>query len=299
MVFNKISPEKKRQILREKLSSSSASCLRFVGSFSPLASLLIEKKGFDGIYISGGALAAGKGLPDIGLNSWSETIEEAENISQTSTLPSIMDADTGFGGAVHCAHTVYKCEGKGLSGLHIEDQNLPKRCGHLDKKSLIPLKEMALKIQSGAKARKDKNFLIIARTDARGIEGMDSALERAQAYIEAGADMIFPEALHSVKEFELFRSKISAPLLANMTEFGKTEIIPFQTFKSIGFNIVIYPLSLLRLALKALDEGLDRLAADKQKSLLKKMQSRKELYELLGYNKYNQFDQDIFNFSLK
>ena len=298
MIFNKTSPAEKRKILRKKLHSPS-SCLRFVGSFSPLSSLLIEKKGFEGLYISGGAFSAGKGLPDIGLNSWSEVVEEAQNISQVSQLPSIMDADTGFGGAIHCAHTVHQCENQGLTGLHIEDQSLPKRCGHLDKKSLIPTKDMVLKIQAGVKARKDKNFLIIARTDARGVEGIDSALERAKAYREAGADMIFPEALHSVKEFELFRSKISAPLLANMTEFGKTDIIPFQTFKSMGFNMIIYPMSLLRLTLKALDEGLNTLLADEQKSLLKKMQSRQELYDLLNYSKYNQWDRDIFNFSLK
>ena len=296
MICESISPKEKRKQLKKKLESS---CLRFVGSFSPLVSRLIERKGFDGIYISGSVVSSLQGWPDIGLTTLKEVTEEAENIAKNSSLPSFVDSDTGFGGPVHLARALYEFEKRGLSGLHIEDQRLPKRCGHLDEKTLIPIEEMNLKIQSAVKARRDKNFLIVARTDARAVEGMESALERAKSYLSAGADMIFPEALESVEEFKLFRDQISAPLMANMTEFGKTEIIPYKIFKKLAYNLVIYPVSTWRLALKAVDEGLQTLFEDQQESLLPKMQTRQELYDLLEYENYNQFDKDIFNFSLK
>ena len=296
MIFKQISAQEKRKKFREQLKTS---CLRFVGSFSPLVSRLIEKKGFDGIYVSGAVVSSLQGWPDIGLTSLTEVANRAENITQFSSLPSIVDADTGFGEAGNCARSLYEFEKKALSGLHIEDQSFPKRCGHLDKKSLIPIEEMLLKIQSAVKVRRDKNFLIIARTDARGVEGMDAALERARAYVRAGADMIFPEALQSVKEFEKFRSQISVPLMANMTEFGKTDIIPYKTFKSMSYNIIIYPVSTWRLALKAVDEGLNLLFEDCQENMLSRMQTRKELYDLLEYESYNKFDKELFNFSVK
>ena len=296
MIFKPISPQEKRQKLKTQLESS---CLRFVGSFSPLVSRLIEQKGFEGLYVSGAVLSSLHGWPDIGLTSLSELADSAESLTQNSILPSIVDADTGFGGAVNTARTLYELEKKGLSACHIEDQAFPKRCGHLDEKKLISVEDMVLKIQAMVQARKDKNFLIIARTDARGVEGMDQAVERAKAYISAGADMIFPEALQSIKEFELFRSQISAPLMANMTEFGKTDIIPYQTFKSLSYNIVIYPVSAWRLALKAVDQGLDLLFQDQQKDLLPQMQSRRELYQLLQYEDYKKFDKELYNFSIK
>ena len=296
MIYERIDPEEKRKQLKERLKSSP---LRFVGSFSPLVSRLIEKKGFDGIYVSGSVLSSLQGFPDIGLTTLKEVVEEAENITKNSFLPSLVDSDTGFGGAVHSARAVYEFEKRGLSGLHIEDQKFPKRCGHLDKKSLISMEEMNLKIQAAVQARRDKNFLIIARTDARAVEGLEAALERAKSYLSAGADMIFPEALESVKEFEFFRRQISSPLMANMTEFGKTEIIPYKTFEKLAYNLVIYPVSTWRLALKAVDEGLQTLFEDKQESLLPKMQTRQELYDLLEYESYNQFDKELFNFSLK
>lgn len=294
MIHKQVKPEEKRIQLKKKLESS---CLRFIGSFSPLVSRLIEKKGFDGIYVSGAVVSSLQGWPDIGLTTLKEVLEETENIVKGSSLPVVVDSDTGFGGAVHSARAVYEFEKRGLSGLHIEDQKFPKRCGHLDQKSLISIEGMSLKIQSAVKARKDRNFLIIARTDARGVEGMESALKRAKAYLSAGADMIFPEALESVEEFKTFRSQISAPLMANMTEFGKTEIIPYKTFKQMAYNVVIYPVSTWRLALKAVDAGLQTLFEDKQEQLLSEMQTRKELYDLLEYEAYNQFDKELFNFS--
>ena len=296
MVFKTVSASEKRKKLKVRLESS---CLRFVGSFSPLVSRLIEQKGFDGIYVSGAALSSLKGWPDVGLTSLTEVVDLAESFTQFSALPSIVDADTGFGGAGNLARTVYELERKGLSACHIEDQTFPKRCGHLDEKKLISTEEMVLKIQTAVKARTDSHFLIIARTDARGVEGLESAIERAKAYISAGADMIFPEALQSIKEFESFRKEISAPLMANMTEFGKTEIISHQTFKKLAYNVVIYPVSVWRLALKAVDQGLDLLFKDQQKALLPQMQTRQELYQLLQYEDYKKFDKELYNFSIK
>ena len=297
MIFKQAFTGETRKILRERLESSS--CLRFVGSFSPLVSRLIEKKGFDGIYVSGAIVSSFEAWPDIGLSALTEVTHFAEKASQFSTLPSLVDADTGFGGAVQTARVIYELEKKGLSACHIEDQSFPKRCGHLDKKKLVSTEEMQNKIRSAVRVRQDKNFLIIARTDARGVEGLDSAIKRAKAYISAGADMIFPEALLSVEEFKKFRSEISSPLMANMTEFGKTEIIPYKTFKDMGYNLVIYPVSLWRLALKAVERGLDALFDDRQKDMLSQMQTRQELYNLLEYESYNQFDKGIFNFSCR
>lgn len=296
MICKELSPQKKRQQLKNTLATS---CLRFVGSFSPLVSRLIENKKFDGIYVSGSVMSSLKAWPDIGLISLKEVLDESENITKMSQLPSIVDADTGFGDAVHQARSIYEFEKRGLSGLHIEDQQLPKRCGHLDNKKLISTKDMCCKIQALIQARTDPNFLIIARTDARGVEGLDAAINRAKAYVQAGADMIFPEALQSIKEFELFRKNITVPLMANMTEFGKSDIIPYHIFKKMAYNIVIYPVSTWRLALKAVEQGLDNLFKDDQKSMLKNMQTRQELYSLLKYEEYNKFDKEIFNFSLK
>ena len=297
MIFNdrKTAEEKRRQLKKDVESS----CLRFVGSFSPLVSRLIEQKGFDGLYISGAVISSLQAWPDIGLSTLTEFTQQAELITQFSKLPSLIDADTGFGGVSNVARSVYEFERKGLSGCHIEDQSFPKRCGHLDNKSLISKEEMMLKIKTAVKSRKDKNFLIIARTDARSVEGLEPAVERAKAYLSAGADMIFPEALESIKEFQWFRSEVSAPLMANMTEFGKTNIITQKKFSDLKYNVMIYPVSAWRLALKAVDQGLDLLAEDQQEKLLQRMQTRQELYELLQYEDYKMFDESIYNFSLK
>jgi len=296
MIFKDPSPTEKRKQLRKDLENS---CLRFVGSFSPLVSRLIEQKGFDGIYISGAIVSSLKAFPDIGLTSLTELGQTAEELIKSSSLPSIVDADTGFGSHVNVARSVYELEKKGLSGLHLEDQDFPKRCGHLDEKKLISKEEMVLKIKTAVKSRRDKNFLIIARTDARAVEGIDQAIERAKSYAEAGADMIFPEALKSVEEFEFFRSKLSLPLMANMTEFGKTDIIKYETFKKMKYNMMIYPVSVWRLALKAVEQGLEQLTQDKQEELLEKMQTRTDLYKLLQYEDYKKFDKSLYNFKNK
>ena len=284
--------------MRDRLKAGR--CLRFAGSFSPLVSRLIEEKGFDGVYASGAVLSAESGFPDAGLITLREAAEKAESLIQTVSLPSIADADTGFGGGLSCARAVWEMERRGLSGLHIEDQESPKRCGHLDGKRLISAEAMASKIRAAARARRDKNFLIIARTDARAALGLKKAAARARAYLEAGADMIFPEALRSAEEFEAFRRQLpGALLLANMTEFGKTDIIPYKEFDRMGYNLLIYPVSALRLALHAAERGLELLADDRQEELLPRMQTRKRLYELLRYKDYEAFDREVFNFSLK
>ena len=294
MIFPEKSASQKRQALREKLKSSH--CLRFIGSFSPVVSAIIEELGFEGVYVSGSVVSSQEGWPDVGLTTLNEVARQAESLTQLVSLPSLVDGDTGFGQSINCARLVMEMEKRGLTGLHIEDQMFPKRCGHLDHKKLVSIDEMVLKINSAVKARKDKNFLIIARTDAHSVSGLSEALTRAKAYREAGADMIFPEALPSVKDFEIFRNKIDIPLLANMTEFGKTEIIEQKIFEKMGYNIVIYPVTTLRLALKAVEKGLKFLAQDKQKDILPEMQNRKRFYELLKYEDYKQFDKEVFNF---
>ena len=297
MIFPQKTAAERRKNLRERLKTGR--CLRFAGSFSPLVSRLIEEKGFDGIYVSGAVLSAESGWPDVGLLTLKEAADRAESLAQPVSLPSLADADTGFGGEMNCARAVWELERRGLSGLHIEDQEFPKRCGHLDNKKLIPSEAMASKIRAAVRARRDKNFLIIARTDARAVSGMEEALERAKAYIEAGADVIFPEALASAAEFKAFRKGIpDTPLLANMTEFGKTKIISHREFEDMGYDILIYPVSALRLALYAAERGLELLAQDRQEELLPRMQTRARLYELLRYKDYAAFDRDVFNFSV-
>jgi methylisocitrate lyase len=273
--------------------------LRFPGAFSPLVSLLIERLGFDGIYISGAMLANDLGYPDIGLTTLSEVAQRGRAIARVSSLPALIDADTGFGETMNVARTIQELEDAHLCGCHIEDQVNPKRCGHLDGKSLVPVEIMAQKIQAAVKARSDDNFIIMARTDARSTEGIDQAIARAKAYIQAGADAIFPEALQNLDEFAAFRDAIDAPLLANMTEFGKSKLLTTDQLSGLGYNIVIYPVTTLRIAMKAVEEALATLYSEgTQESLLPKMQHRKELYDLLHYEAYNQFDQNIFNFKL-
>jgi methylisocitrate lyase len=297
MLFTANSPSQKRSDFRTALRSGKL--LRFPGSFSPLASVLIERHGFEGVYISGAVLSADLALPDIGLTTLTEVVQRGRAIARATNLPAIIDADTGFGEPMNAARSVQEFEELGLCGCHFEDQLNPKRCGHLDHKSLVPTEDMAKKIRAAVAARRDPNFLIIARTDARASEGLSRAVARVKAYVDAGADAIFPEALLDEGEFEEFRKAISVPLLANMTEFGKTKLLSAKQLANLGFNLVIYPVTLLRLAMKAVDRGLAELQQKgTQASLLDEMQTRAELYELLQYERYAQFDQDVYNFKL-
>jgi methylisocitrate lyase len=291
------SAAEKRKDFRAALKSGKL--LRFPGAFSPLVAMAIERHGFDGVYISGAALSADLGFPDIGLTTLSEVSARGGAIARATELPALIDADTGFGEALNAARTIQTFEDAGLCGCHLEDQVNPKRCGHLDNKSLVTTHVMAEKIRAAAGARRDKNFLIMARTDARASEGLEGAIARAKAYIDAGADAIFPEALADEGEFEKFRKAVKVPLLANMTEFGKSKLLTAKQLSSLGINIVIYPVTTLRLAMKAIEDGLAVIKNEgTQESLVKKMQTRAELYELLGYARYAEFDKDVFNFKL-
>ena len=298
MLFQNVSAEEKRKRLKENLSSNKL--LQFPGSFSPVVSRLIEEKGFDGVYLSGAILSADMGYPDIGLTTLTEVVQRGKVIARASSLPSIIDIDTGFGETMNVARTIQELEEHGISGCHMEDQKQPKRCGHLDHKQLVDVKEMGQKIKTAVKARRDPNFLLIARTDARGVEGLQGAIDRAKAYVHAGAEVIFPEALKDEKEFEAFRNEVSVPLLANMTEFGKSKLLSKQKLEQLGYNLVIYPVSSFRIALGAVEQGFDRMKQEgSQESLLDEMQPRKRLYELLKYEEYNAFDQSIYNFNLE
>ena len=291
------SAAEKRKDFRAALKSGKL--LRFPGAFSPLVAMAIERHGFDGIYVSGAALSADLGLPDIGLTTLSEVSARGGAIARATDLPALIDADTGFGETLNAARTIQIFEDAGLCGCHLEDQVNPKRCGHLDNKSLVTTQVMVEKIHAAASARRDKNFLIMARTDVRASEGLGGAIARAKAYINAGADAIFPEALADESEFENFRKAVKVPLLANMTEFGKSKILTAKQLSSLGINIVIYPVTTLRLAMKAIEDGLAVIKSEgTQESLVKKMQTRAELYELLDYARYAEFDKDIFNFKL-
>jgi methylisocitrate lyase len=297
LMFAKKSSAQKRAGLRAALKSGRL--LRFPGAFSPLVAMLIERQGFEGVYVSGAALSADLGLPDIGLTTLSEVAARGGAIARATDLPALIDADTGFGEALNVARTIQTLEDAGLCGCHLEDQVNPKRCGHLDNKSLVSAADMVKKIRAAASARRDQNFVIMARTDARAAEGLDGAIARAKACVDAGADAIFPEALADEGEFEKFRKAIKVPLLANMTEFGKTKLLTAKQLSDLGINIVIYPVTTLRLAMKAVEDGLAVLKkAGTQESLLKEMQTRAALYELIRYKDYEQFDKDVFNFKL-
>lgn len=291
MIFSVSDIKKKRQKFRSDLTGGKI--LRFVGSFSPLVSRLIEKQGFEGIYVSGAVISSDLALPDLELFTLSELVERGSALAQHSSLPGLVDADTGFGGILNVARTTQKLEQAGFCGLHLEDQKSPKRCGHLDNKKLIDIKEMQKKIKTALKSKTDTAFLISARTDARGVEGLDKAIERAKAYVEAGAEAIFPEALETEEEFKKFREAINVPLIANITEFGKSDLLSSKILEQIGYNIILYPVTSWRLALKAVEKGLKQLSIDKhQKKLLNEMLTRKELYELLSYEEYSKWDQD-------
>jgi len=293
MHFTKKNPSEKRIGLKNKLSKKKI--LRFPGAYNPLAAKLINEIGFDGIYISGAVMSNDLGLPDIGLTTLKEVSYRANQISRVSDLPSIVDADTGF---KNCKETIETFENLGLSGCHIEDQIDEKRCGHLDNKEIVSSKEMEKKIKSCVSARKDKNFLIIARTDANIIEGLDKTIDRIKAYEDAGADIIFPEAMKDEKEFEKVRKISKKYLLANMTEFGKSKLLNKSQLENLGYNLVIYPVSTQRLAMQNVEIGLKSIFKDgDQNNIIDKMQTRKRLYELVEYEKYNIPGKKITDFS--
>jgi len=268
--------------------------MRFPGAFNPLSAMLIERLGFEGVYVSGAVLSASLGLPDIGLTTLSEVAARSHEIARVTNLPTLVDVDTGFGEALNAARTVQVLEELGISGCHIEDQVNPKRCGHLEGKEIVPVEVMCRRLAAAVRARRDPGFVICARTDALAVEGMAATTRRARAYADAGADMIFADAVAGAADLEELRRAVDLPLLANMTEFGKTALLDVATLASLGVNAVIYPVTLLRLAMGAAEQGLRAIAEQgTQKGLLGQMQPRSELYELLGYDEYTRLDSEL------
>ncbi len=298
MLFPEITAAQKRKNLRDQLKTGKL--LQFPGSFSPLVSMMIEKKGFQGVYISGSVLSNDLGYPDIGLTTLSEVAQRGRQIARTTKLPAIIDADTGWGEPMNVTRTIQEFIEMGLAGCHLEDQMNPKRCGHLDNKTVVATEDMVKKIKAAVNGKKlDAQFLLIARTDSRASEGLDKAIDRAKAYIDAGAEMIFPEALQTEKEFEAMRKAISVPLLANMTEFGKGKLYTTTELSNLGYNMVIYPVTTFRLAMGNTEKGLDIILKEgSQEKALELMQTRQQLYELTRYEDYNEFDKSLFNFKL-
>ena len=292
MHFVKKKAEDKRIDFSNKLNSKKI--LRFPGAYNPLTAKLIEEIGYDGVYVSGGVMSNDLGYPDIGLTTLKDVSVRSNQIARVTNLPTIVDIDTGF---KSCDETIKTFENFGITAVHIEDQIERKRCGHLDNKELISTEEMTKKIKTCVSSRKDSNFKIIARSDAKNVEGLDKMIERCKSYIDAGAEIIFPEALKDEKEFEIVRKSLNCYLLANMTEFGKSKLLNYKELENLGVNIVIYPVTTQRLAMKNVEDGLRVIFADgHQNNIIDKMQTRKRLYDLVEYEKYNSLDEKIYNF---
>ncbi|MFI2103441.1 methylisocitrate lyase [Isoptericola sp. NPDC019693] len=297
MLYSTTTPAAKRAAFRERLRSGEL--LELPGAFNPLAARLIQDKGFDGVYVSGAVVAADLGLPDVGLTTLTEVATRAGQIARMTDLPTLVDADTGFGEAMNMARTVQALEDAGVAGLHVEDQVNPKRCGHLDGKQVVDEPTALQRVRAAVAARRDENLLVMARTDVRAVAGLATAVDRAKALVDAGADAIFPEAMRDLAEFEAVASAVDVPVLANMTEFGKSELFTRTQLADAGVALVIYPVSLLRLAMGAAERGLDALRAEGSLAgQVEHMQIRARLYELLDYAAYSAFDTGVFDFSL-
>ena len=293
MHFVKKKPEEKREEFDKKLKSKKI--LRVPGAYNPLTAKVIEEIGYDAVYVSGGVMSNDLGYPDIGLTTLKDVSNRANQIARVTNLPTIVDIDTGF---KSCKETIETFEKFGITGVHIEDQVAQKRCGHLENKELVSKDEMIKKIKECVNSKKDKNFKVIARSDAKSVEGIDKMIDRCKSYVDAGAEIIFPEALHDEKEFEKVRKSLNCYLLANMTEFGKSKLLNYKELENIGYNIVIYPVTTQRLAMKNVEDGLRAIFDDgHQNNIIDKMQTRKRLYDLVEYEKYNSLDEKIYNFS--
>ena len=293
MHFINKKPEEKRIDLENKLKSNKI--LRVPGAYNPLTAKIIEEIGYDGVYVSGGVMSNDLGYPDIGLTTLKDVSYRSNQIARVTNLPTIVDIDTGF---QSCKDTIETFENFGISGVHLEDQIERKRCGHLDNKELITTEQMIKKIKDCVNAKRDKNFKIIARSDAKSVEGLEKMIERCKAYIDAGAEIIFPEALENENELEKVRKSLNSYLLANMTEFGKSKLLNYKDLENLGYNIVIYPVTTQRLAMKSVEDGLRAIFTDgHQNNIIDRMQTRKRLYDLVEYEKYNSLDEKIYNFS--
>jgi methylisocitrate lyase len=293
-----VSPAYKRAAFRAGLNSGRLQ--RLPGAFSPLVAKAVAGVGFEAVYVSGVALAADLGLPDIGLPTLTEVTTRAFQIAAATDLATLIDADTGFGAPLNAARTVTVPQDAGLAGCHLEDPVNPKRCGHLDGKAVVSMADMVKRLRAAVSPRRDPNFVICARTDAAGVERLPAAIDRARAYADTGADMVFTEALAEVADFERFRAAVDIPLLANMTEFGKSPLPCARQLGDIGYDAVIYPVTTLRLAMFAVEAGPREIdSTGTQSGLLERMQHRSRLYGLLRYEDYNEFDSQTYNFTLK
>ena len=293
MHFIEKQPNQKRLDFVNKLKTNKI--LRIPGAYNPLTAKLIEEIGYDAVYVSGGVMANDLGFPDIGLTTLEDVSTRSYLIARSTNLPTIVDIDTGF---KSCKNTIETFEEFGIAAVHLEDQIEQKRCGHLDNKELISREAMVKKIKECVKAKKDENFKIIARSDAKDVEGLNKMIDRCKAYVEAGAEIIFPEALKDENDFEKVRKELNCYLLANMTEFGKSKLFNYKELENLGYNIVIYPVTTQRLAMKNVEDGLRVIFEDgHQNNIIDKMQSRKRLYELVDYEKYSKLDEKIYNFN--
>lgn len=265
------------------------------GVFNGISALLAEQAGFKALYLSGSGVAGAMGLPDLSLTSLTEVAEEVRRITMVSKSPLIVDIDTGFGEELNVIRTIRAIEAAGAAAIHMEDQELPKKCGHLSGKKIIPEEDMAKKIKIAAETKKDENFMIIARTDSRAVEGLDGAIRRGKLYIEAGADAVFPEALESIEEFKLYAKQVRVPLLANMTEFGKSPLLSASELGKIGYKIIIFPLTAFRASLLAMGDAYKSIDDNgTQRGILDQLMTREKFYELIRYKEYELEDQHLY-----
>lgn len=283
-------PDRPGELLRNLFAKD---CVLMPGVFNAITAISATQAGASALYITGAGLTNGTlGAPDIALATQTEFAQQASYITAVTPLPVLSDADTGFGETLNVVRTVVEMERAGVAGIHIEDQVSPKRCGHLDGKAVVEAADMARKLRAAVDTKRDSSFVICARTDARGVEGLQSAIDRAKSYVQAGADAIFPEGLQDEDEFEAFRKGVEGPLLANMTEFGKTPIIPFSRFRDMGYQMVIYPMTAFRVMLKAVDECYAQLLEEgTQYGFMDRMRTRAELYERIEYAAYDERDK--------
>ncbi|WP_432547793.1 methylisocitrate lyase [Kineococcus sp. SYSU DK004] len=298
MLHATTTPAAKRAALRAALAGDDL--LRFPGAVNPLSARLVQRKGFEGVYLSGAVMSAELGLPDVGLTTLSEVAERAAQVARTTDLPVLVDADTGFGEPLNLARTVQVLEDAGVAALHVEDQVNPKRCGHLEGKQVVDLPTAVRRVAAAVGARRDDGLVVVARTDVRALEGLDATVERVRALVDAGADVVFPEALADLGEFEALASAVEVPVLANMTEFGRSDLFTHEQLRDAGVRVVIHPVSLLRLAMGAADRALDALLREGTLAgEVERMQTRAELYDLLDYASYGAFDAQVYDFTLE
>ncbi|ROP44708.1 methylisocitrate lyase [Pseudokineococcus lusitanus] len=298
MLSSTRTPSEKRRAFRAGLASGTTQ--RFPGAFTPLSTRLVQEKGFEGVYLSGAVMANELGLPDVGLTTLTEVALRATQVASATDLPVLVDADTGFGEPMNVARTVQALEDAGVAGLHVEDQVNPKRCGHLDGKEVVDEATAVRRVRAAVGARRDPDLVVMARTDVRGVSGLAAATDRARALVDAGADAVFPEAMASLEEFAAMRAAVDVPLLANMTEFGRSDLFTVQQLQDVGVDMVIFPVSMLRVAMGAVERALDELAATGTLAgQVPTMQTRARLYELVDYAGYAAFDEGVVSFDLR